>query len=877
MPSAHNQDATEHQKLVNDTATEGGEEIPLNGNKRDRDGTPVQTSVAVTPETRRGTIVAYMSGNTLPTTPRRGEGKKKTRATEDMEDDAEDQDIQNKLDAIRKAATAAQMTAKEMGVDSEKETEHNETSTGSTNNKQPPNRQNAHNESTTESRNNNELQESPQNEQGDATNSSSDTSQHQERHTEGKQKHTTKKKRKANKKKQKKKQSHIIQAGPNGKAQLAGAATTTEDNKNEDGEVIKDKKYYDKLVKDREREFNFRVNFILLLEDATGTLEQKKSKAIQQLKKEVATFSLLDPTLVINPWRRSPPIIAPPLRIDDIEKDTTLHRYCKTVYINPNTPDKARFNMYIATSMIPSVWEEKVSSHLLGGHHGKIYRNTVNASDEVQVGYAVMSTKLSNTAKMASRISKCIGITVGIRSASLILPSERKDFYNGGYDEETVQALHFYTDREDKARAIEKLDELLTGEYSKTQIMTCPLMKFSLRSGEITGKYEEDTHSRYRKRQWGFTQNIEIQEILGKIIGPIDQYPEGFKYTLRQLILRLKNNDKTTAHLYPQLFYDVDKVGDSGITRFIYLRCLEDQAIEAAKNILAVLIRTFGNKKAIREMFTFKAQDEADRNPWSNNKMKTTGGKKGHPDLSEILCNMCKTEDDEVSEELSDSEGEDEDSETNTSKEFIPIERREIRERREFQGTHPSGGGSLKSSYNDNEDGDMDLEPPTFGDENELDDNKTMAPIANDEDKSFATGQTSCFTRKPTNDKHVVFVDMDDMSDFKSQRTLKPPEIPQPKDYQDNTDGMAEDSDGFSDQMSNRTRMPETKDNDIELKSQDTRKPPGKYKSMRDTLTKVSSELENKTERNSNEGFYQPKNMNDPSQALTQSDGEGEG
>ena len=162
--------------------------------------------------------------------------------------------------------------------------------------------------------------------------------------------------------------------------------------------------------------------------------------------------------------------------------------------------------------MNPKVWEEKLSSHLLGGHHGKIYRK-VNASDEVQVGYAVVSTKLFNTAKMAQRISKCIGITVGIRPVSLILPSERKDYYNGGYDKETIQAFHFFADREDKAQAIEKLDELLTGEHSKTQILTCPLMKFSLRSREITGKYEEETHSRYRKRQWGFPQNIEVQEI----------------------------------------------------------------------------------------------------------------------------------------------------------------------------------------------------------------------------------------------------------------------------------------------------------------------------------------------------------------------------
>ena len=131
--------------------------------------------------------------------------------------------------------------------------------------------------------------------------------------------------------------------------------------------------------------------------------------------------------------------------------------------------------------MNPKVWEDKLSSHLLGGHHGKIYGNTVNASDEVQVDYAVMSTKLSNTAKMAQRISKCIGIPIGIRASSLILAIERKYYYNGGYDEETIQALHFYSDREDKAMPIEKLDELLTGEYSKTQILTCPLMKFSLR------------------------------------------------------------------------------------------------------------------------------------------------------------------------------------------------------------------------------------------------------------------------------------------------------------------------------------------------------------------------------------------------------------
>ena len=72
----------------------------------------------------------------------------------------------------------------------------------------------------------------------------------------------------------------------------------------------------------------------------------------------------------------------------------------------------------------------------------------------------------------------------------------------------------------------------------------------------------------------------------------------------------------------------------------------------------------------------------------------------------------------------------------------------------------------------------MDLEPPTFGDKEELDDNKTMAPAAQDDDKLFGTAQTSCFTRRPTSNKHVAFAEIDDFSDYKSLRTLKPPEQP---------------------------------------------------------------------------------------------------
>ena len=291
-----------------------------------------QTSVAVTPEAKRGTIVSYMSGNTFPTTPRRGEGKKKTRATEDLDDDAEDKNIQDNFDAIQKLEAAARQTMKEMSVDMEKNTDSNKRrANGSTKSKEPPTTHpTPHSEPTIRARQANALPEASQNDEGDVKNPSSNTNPQKEDHTKGNPKEKNKKKRKPHKKRQKKKQSHILQAGPNGKAQLAGATPGTEDV-NDEEEEVKDKKFYDRLIKDREREFNFRVNFILLLEDATGALDQKKAKAIHQLKIEVSTFSPLDPTLVVNPLRRSSPIIAPPLKIEDFDKDTTLHRYCKTV------------------------------------------------------------------------------------------------------------------------------------------------------------------------------------------------------------------------------------------------------------------------------------------------------------------------------------------------------------------------------------------------------------------------------------------------------------------------------------------------------------------------------------------------------------------
>ena len=55
------------------------------------------------------------------------------------------------------------------------------------------------------------------------------------------------------------------------------------------------------------------------------------------------------------------------------------------------------------------------------------------------------------------------------------------------------------------------------------------------------------------------------------------------------------------------------------------------------------------------------------------------------------------------------------------------------------------------------------------------------------------------------------------------------------------------------------------------------KKPPGKYKSMKDTLKKVTAEMDNKMPTNSSNGPYQPNDMINPSQAPTQSDREGKG
>lgn len=563
-----------------------------------------------------------------------------------------------------------------------------------------------------------------------------------------------------------KRQTHVIQAGPDGKAQVRSRSRNNDTSLPQQENGHKDEQYWKTWVQERERSTKIRVNFTLVLNDASGSLQEKKTRAISQLMEEARNFALLDSTTVFYPWLESSPLIAPPLTVDDITEDTTFHRYCKTVYINPNTPDKAKLDIHVGTVMTSHDWVKKIGDYLMGGQHGRVYMNTVNAPNSQNIGYAVMSTKLSNVQQMANRLSEASGLSIGIRSGPIVLGSERSTFWKGGIESSATQALQFYVDREDKDDAIEFLDSLLTGEYTKRQILLCPLMKFSLTPGQVKGKYEEDTQAMFRKKQRGFEQNIEVQEITGTIIASMDEKPEGHKYSVRQLIMRLRNTDPATSKYYPYLFYDVDKVGNSNTVRFIYFRFLQEQAILAAENILAILLRNFGYHQEIKDMFTHKAQEQADNYPWSLSQGGPVGKKSGRSDLPEGLMVMCKLDDESSEEELSSESAQENRPET--------MKLSEMREQNIFKGTHPRGGGSLASGSNLDYEDDSDVPSVKFGDEQELDEHQTLKPPARDDESLDNTTIATIHTKKAQK-KKVAFALDDEFSTAHSIHTKKAP------------------------------------------------------------------------------------------------------
>ena len=99
MPSRRNPGHNKRQKDPEDDCPEGANSPTQKSNKRDREDNLVHSAVAISPDAKQEGIVAYMAGSSHPATPRRGVGKKKTRAIEDMMEEAEDDEIQKQCNS----------------------------------------------------------------------------------------------------------------------------------------------------------------------------------------------------------------------------------------------------------------------------------------------------------------------------------------------------------------------------------------------------------------------------------------------------------------------------------------------------------------------------------------------------------------------------------------------------------------------------------------------------------------------------------------------------------------------------------------------------------------------------------------------------------
>jgi hypothetical protein len=369
---------------------------------------------------------------------------------------------------------------------------------------------------------------------------------------------------------------------------------------------------------------------------------------------------------------------------------------------------------------------------------------------------------------MGKRLSEAAGINIGCKSGNIVLPSEQSTYvYSPGTG---VQAVMFYADREDQQQATAYLDELLTGEYTNTQIELCPIMKFCIKPGILSGGNQEKINFKMKKNQEHFLQNIDKLEILTPIVGSLDdliQLHEGKTgkkmYTLRQMIMRLKNPMPATRALYPYLFYDVDGVGDMK-TRFVYFKFLTDQATTAAKNLLALLQRSVSSAYDLEAHFTLKGIDEARRHPWSTENGGYAQGKTDEGDnIPRRVKVMCKNNDPDASssEEDEDESGEEEEmSRGHLPKRFqslpkVPPE--VLRNTTCFKGLLDQGTAPVARTI-------LDFDATSIG-------AQTREPIRDDHSSGASTIQTHN-TMAP---KQVRLSDMemldDDMSD---NRTIAP-------------------------------------------------------------------------------------------------------
>ena len=531
----------------------------------------------------------------------------------------------------------------------------------------------------------------------------------------------------------KKKQKRIVEASKEGKPQLATGYEKQDEHDDLTGNeiLITDDQLKRKKAKQRRRPNVFRANFMMEINEPEGSTNQKKRTALKQLRDDLSQWDQVDPTIVFYTWYETSDLIAGPLTPEDIDPDTDIKRYCKNIYITKSNPDKVKIEMVIGTVLTNREFDSVMGDHLAGGHHGRLFRNQVNATRVVLAGYAVMSTKEINCANLATRLSEDSGFSIGARVMDILVESEREEHFKTlretGNKGLGVQAVHFECSFEDKDEVIDYLDALMIGEYTRRQLMLCPLMKFCLMPGELTGRKNDKMHKRLKRKQSHFTSNVMKCEILTAIREDIDNEVEGLKYTLRQCILLLKNKDPATKDSYPKLFYDVDFVGKSSKVRFVFYKFLHAQAEEAAEHILALLQRTYGARpNDIQEFFTLKAQREAIEHRWS-----MTGGgpenlDKAKAGLSDRALMLCGGDDDESSAGTEKSY-EELDELDEAREKGVALSTGVLRKNVRFRGSHARGSDSLKTSHRVDQPKNVETASISFDVDDLVQETKTLA------------------------------------------------------------------------------------------------------------------------------------------------------
>jgi hypothetical protein len=558
--------------------------------------------------------------------------------------------------------------------------------------------------------------------------------------------------RKNNKKKKKKnmKQSSVVESGEDGQAKLAGSpkkkATKDKSNKEE----VKDSKYWEAYEQERRRTNSFRCNFTFHMETPQEG-EDRTKNALKLLRQTAKVMGVLDESLVLCPWFELQHVsISPPIKATEIVPSTNMKTYCRKIYDNKRKPGNAKIEISVSTDLDQEEWLIMMGNYVHGQHHTRVYMNNTKGPNSINIGFGVMSTPSSNLQAMGHRLSQASGINIGCRGGKVVLPGEDNKSESVGYAPGLgVQAVQFYSDQSDKDEATSYLNNLLKGKYTNEQMLLCPIMKFVVKPGILTGGNHAKDNAKMRKHQDHFLQNISKMEMLTPITSSLDtivktkpgRESNRTLYTLRQMLMMVKNPDPATSEAAPYLLYDVDRVGSSKDMRFIHFKFLEKQVIRAAENILALLQRNFSSAYDFEEHFTLDAIAEARKHPWS----KEHGGyaqgkpKSGAVDPRTMLI-MCKNNNSDASS-CSDDETSDEDDdedEEERSRGYLPNSVRNqarphrsiLRENLRYKGLHPPGPAGTdeqEKNFQSAKDEDFDAQSvgaqtrvPTADDDNSL-------------------------------------------------------------------------------------------------------------------------------------------------------------